>query len=260
MTKVGAYSIIRVYTLIFGADAGALAGIAAPWILPAGVLTLVLGTVGVLANRSMVDLVCYSLIASMGTLLIAIGLASADGLAAALYYAVQSTIVSAALFLLAGVLKQDAEGRAPLLAPLPQPAFLLAVFYFLLAIAMVGMPPLAGFIGKLLILEAGREAAQTAVVWTAILVTSLLLIVGFARTGIRIFWTATPPGKGELPPAAPVVPTLIVGGMIAVVAGLSLFAGPVMDDMTAVAEQLLSPQRYTATVLESHAPPGPVGD
>lgn len=260
MTKVGAYSIIRVYTLIFGADAGALAGIAAPWILPAGVLTLVLGTVGVLANRSMVDLVCYSLIASMGTLLIAIGLASADGLAAALYYAVQSTIVSAALFLLAGVLKQDAEGRAPLLAPLPQPAFLLAVFYFLLAIAMVGMPPLAGFIGKLLILEAGREAAQTAVVWTAILVTSLLLIVGFARTGIRIFWTATPPAKGELPPTAPVVPTLVVGGMIAAVAGLSLFAGPVMDDMTAVAEQLLSPQRYTATVLESHAPPGSVGD
>jgi multicomponent K+:H+ antiporter subunit D len=257
MTKVGAYSIIRVFTLIFGADAGALAGIAAPWILPGGVLTLVLGTVGVLANRSLVDLVCYSLIASMGTLLIAIGLSSATGLAAALYYAVQSTIASAALFLLAGILKPDADGRAPLVAPLPQPALLLAAFYFLLAVAMVGMPPLAGFIGKLLILDAGRAAAQTAVVWTAILVTSLLLIVGFARTGIRIFWTAPTPGKAE---PAPAVPTLVIGGLIGAVAALSLFAGPVMDDMTAVAEQLLAPERYIATVLEPRALPRPAGE
>jgi len=34
------------------------------------------------------------------------------------------------------------------------------------------------------------------------------------------------------------------------VAALGFFAGPVMDDMTATAEQLLSPQRYIATVLQ----------
>jgi multicomponent K+:H+ antiporter subunit D len=74
MTKVGAYSIIRVYTLIFGAEAGLLAGIATPWVLPAAIVTLVLGTIGVLASRGLRDLACYSLIASMGTVLIAIGL------------------------------------------------------------------------------------------------------------------------------------------------------------------------------------------
>lgn len=259
MTKVGAYSIIRVYTLIFGADAGALAGIATPWILPAGILTLALGTLGVLASRSFVNLVCYSLIASMGTLLIAIGLASAAGFAAALYYAVQSTIASAALFLLAGILKQDAHDRTRP-TPIAQPALLPAAFYFLLAIAMVGMPPLAGFVGKLLILDAGRAAAQTTVVWTAILVTSLLLIVGFARTGIRMFWTTPAPAKAEPAAATPVVPTTVVGGLIAAVAALGLLAGPVMDDMTATAEQLLAPQRYIATVLQTHAPPAPVGD
>jgi len=246
MTKVGVYSIIRVYALIFGADAGPLAGIATPWILPAGILTLVLGTIGVLAARSLLDLACYSLIASMGTLLMAVGLTTAAGLAAAIYYAIQSTIVSAALFLLAGLLVQDGKGQTRLVR-IPQPATLFAGFYFLLAIAMVGMPPMAGFIGKLLILEAGRAASYTTAVWTAMLVTSLLLIVGFARAGIRTFWRS--PRAALSARRVPMRPILVIAAMIAAVAALSLLAGPVMDDLVATAEQILAPQRYIATVL-----------
>ncbi|MFZ5783706.1 MAG: monovalent cation/H+ antiporter subunit D [Pseudomonadota bacterium] len=247
MTKVGAYSIVRVYTLIFGAEAGALAGIATPWLLPAGIATLVLGTIGVVAGRNLPDLICHAVIASMGTLLIAVGLDSAAGLAAALYYAVQSTLAGAGLFLLAGLLLKDSGAGGPPFRPV-QPTVLHGWLYFLLAIAMVGMPPLAGFIGKLLILEAGRAAGHTASVWTAILATSLLLIVGFARTGIRLFWTAAPAARTRARPA-PVLPTVAVAGTVAAVALLSLLAGPAMEDMTATAEQLLAPQRYVAAVL-----------
>ena len=259
MTKVGAYSIIRVYTLIFGAEAGALAGIAAPWILPAGIVTLVFGTIGVLAGRNLLDLICYSVIASMGTLLVAVGLTSTAGLAAALYYAVQSTLTSAGLFLLAGILLEGTGGRGSP-ARLPPPASLYAGLYFLLAIAMVGMPPLAGFIGKFLILDAGRAASQIASVWPAILVTSLLLIVGFTRTGIRLFWKG--PGAAAVPASrvTPLLPTMVVIGMIVAVAGLSVLAGPAMNDMTATAEQLLAPQRYIAAVLRPRLALGPPGE
>jgi multicomponent K+:H+ antiporter subunit D len=253
MTKVGAYSIIRVYTLIFGADAGALAGIALPWIMPAAILTLVFGTLGVLASRSLTDLVAYSVVASMGTLLIAVGLNSADGLAAALYYAVQSTLTSAGLFLLAGILAKGKGGRSPAIEPSERgDVMLFAGLYFLLAIAMVGMPPLAGFVGKLLILDAGRASAQTLIVWPAILITSLLLILGFARAGIQTFWTA--PGwqaDGADKAALRIAPVAVIGCMIAVMAALSVFAGPVMTDMTAAAKQLLEPQRYIGAVLNS---------
>jgi len=259
MTKVGAYSIIRVYTLIFGAEAGALAGIAAPWILPAGIVTLVFGTIGVLAGRNLLDLICHSVIASMGTLLVAVGLTSAAGLAAALYYAVQSTLTSAGLFLLAGILLEGTGGRGSP-ARLPPPARLYAGLYFLLAIAMVGMPPLAGFIGKVLILDAGRAASQIASVWPAILVTSLLLIVGFTRTGIRLFWKG--PGAAAVPVSrvTPMLPTIAVVGMIVAVAGLSVLAGPALNDMTATAEQLLAPQRYIAAVLRPRMALGPPGE
>ncbi len=56
MTKVGAYAILRVYTLVFGADAGAVANVAAPWVLPAAVASLVLGAAGVLASRTLLGL------------------------------------------------------------------------------------------------------------------------------------------------------------------------------------------------------------
>ena len=254
MTKVGAYSIIRVYTLIFGVDAGPLAGIALPWIMPAAIVTLVLGTFGVLASRALTELVAYSVVASMGTVLIAVGLASADGLAAARYYAVQSTLTSAGLFLLAGILVNRGEVRAAQVeASEPRgDVMLLAGLYFMLAIAMVGMPPLAGFIGKLLILDAARAGAQTAIVWPAILITSLLLILGFAIAGIRTFWAAPDrllgdPGK----PGFRALPIVVIAVLIAAMAGLAVFAGPVMTDMTATAQQLLKPQGYIDAVLNS---------
>lgn len=254
MTKVGAYSIIRVFTLIFGADAGALAGIALPWIMPAAILTLVLGTFGVLASRHLSDLVAYSVVASMGTLLIAVGLGSADGLAAALYYAVQSTLTSAGLFLLAGLLIDREEAPASAVEP-SQPrgdTVLFAGLYFLLAIAMVGMPPLAGFIGKLLILDAGRSSAQIGIVWPAILITSLLLILGFARTGIQVFWAAPERQFDDnRPMLIRAVPIAVIAVIIGAMAALAAFAGPVMADMSAAAKQLLQPQGYIDAVLKS---------
>ncbi|MDP2296546.1 MAG: monovalent cation/H+ antiporter subunit D [Pseudolabrys sp.] len=260
MTKVGAYSIIRVYTLIFGADAGALANIALPWILPLAIVTLVLGTIGVLASRSLPDLICYALVASMGTLLIAVGLASADGLAAALYYAVQSTVATSALFLLAGLLTRGDKGGASFNAsaqPL-QHGTLVVGLYFLLAIASVGMPPLAGFFGKLLILDAGRTSDHIAVVWSSILITSLLLILGFARAGIQMFWNKPRVADATIRPV-PVALTGVIAGMVVVLAALSVFAGPVMDNMTAMAEQLLAPQGYIRAVLPPAATAGLAG-
>src|SRR5690606_35648659 len=53
MTKVGAYAILRVYTLIFGEQAGSVAGFAADWLMPAAVATLIIGSVGILGARSL---------------------------------------------------------------------------------------------------------------------------------------------------------------------------------------------------------------
>ncbi|MBL8361169.1 MAG: monovalent cation/H+ antiporter subunit D, partial [Rubrivivax sp.] len=97
MTKVGVYAIARTTTLVFGG--GALAGIATPLLPLLALGTLVLAAIGVLAARRLRALVAYLVVASAGTLLLAVGLGTPGTLAAGLFYLVNSTLVAAAWFL-----------------------------------------------------------------------------------------------------------------------------------------------------------------
>jgi hypothetical protein len=104
---------------------------------------------------------------------------------------VHSTFAAACLFLIADlvVTRRSADTLQP--APPTVQNGLFAALFFAGAIAMAGMPPLSGFLGKLLVLDALREPGVIGWAWTAILVGSLLTIVGFARAGSVLFWKST---------------------------------------------------------------------
>ena len=182
MTKVGAYSILRVFTLIFGADAGFAAMVAAPWLVPAALVTLAVGTLGALASRDLRAMTAFLVLASMGTLLAAVGLFTLRGISAALYYIVHSTFATAALFLLAEAVAHERGETRSRLEPAPdllQPRVIGGLF-LAAGIAVVGLPPLSGFIGKLLILEGARPTPAMIWIWAVVLVTSLLALVASA--------------------------------------------------------------------------------
>lgn len=111
MTKVGIYSIFRVYVVIFGDHAGELANIATPWLWPLALATVVIGTVGILASPSVKILSANLVITSSGTLLVCAAIDSVEATGAALYYLVHSTLASAGLFLLADVISRQ-RGKA----------------------------------------------------------------------------------------------------------------------------------------------------
>ena len=123
--------------------------------LPAAAVTLAVGMIGVLASRNLTALAAYALIGSVGTLLVAVGMFTETGTAAALYYMAHSTLAAGALFLLADLVARRRGGAGDRLVAAPPFAQLdlLAGLFFLAAIASVGLPPLSGFIGKLLILR-----------------------------------------------------------------------------------------------------------
>jgi multicomponent K+:H+ antiporter subunit D len=254
MTKVGAYAILRVYVLIFGQHAGGAAWIAEPFVLPAAVLTLTLGMIGVLASRTLTALAVWALVGSVGTLLVAVGLFTEAATAAALYYLVHSTLAGAALFLLADLVARRRNGATDQLVAAPRFAQvdLLAGLFFLTAIATVGLPPLSGFVGKLLILQTVQVHPAWASLWTVLLVTSLIAMVGFARAGSIVFWKCeAAPSAGEPPTHGPgdraaLCATVAVVAAPALLAG---FAGPVMAAMTATAQQLFTPALYIEAVL-----------
>ena len=90
MTKVGVYAILRVHGVVFGAGAGESALLVAPWLLPLALASSVVAVLG--AHRRATRCRGWSAwltIASVGTILAAVGLFTAAAWSAALFYMVQ---------------------------------------------------------------------------------------------------------------------------------------------------------------------------
>jgi multicomponent K+:H+ antiporter subunit D len=258
MTKVGAYAILRVYTLVFGADAGAVAQVAAPWVIPAALMTLAIGSAGVLASQTFLGLACFSVVWSMGSLLVALGLFDLGGVTAGLYYLVHSTVVGAALFLLADLVGEHRGRLADRLVPglLLGRGTGLATLFFVAAIAIAGMPPLSGFLGKLFILDASRVSPVWPWIWTFVLGTSLVVIIGFARAGSTLFWEAAPAGEtpGPAPKRGVALLVTVCAFLLGTSALLTAFAGPLTREFDATARQVFEPQAYVRAVLPPVVP------
>ncbi|MEA3639313.1 MAG: monovalent cation/H+ antiporter subunit D [Lamprobacter sp.] len=251
MTKVGAYSIIRVDSLIFGAEAGPLANLVQPWLLVLGLLTILVGTIGVLASRHLALLVAHLVVISSGSILTAFGLGSQAAISAGLYYSFQSALVTAALFMLTENVARTRGDFADQLraGPMLPAANLLGGLFLVLALAVAGVPPLSGFIGKVLIIKASFDSPAMVWIMAIILSTSLLTLMALARAGSTLFFkTDTHAGAATLPNGAHLVP-------VAAVASISLLyvilASPIYRYTEAAASQLLNPAGYIEAVLES---------
>lgn len=256
MTKVGVYCIIRVYTLIFGSAAGVAADVAVPWLLPLALLTVTVGVIGALASRELRRMHGYLLISSVGVMLTGIAVFTAAAISAGLYYLVHSTIIMAGMFLLADLVSRQRGGKDDLLVSgpaLPQAALLGGLFMFG-AIAVAGLPPLSGFLGKVLILHAALPAVAMPWIWGVLLGSGLLSIVALSRAGIVLFWVVDPDDEMLAHSAWSARAVAPAAGLMVVVILISAFAGPLTAFTAAASEQLLAPDVYIRAVLDGGAP------
>lgn len=250
LTKVGVYSILRVTILVFGKDAGAAAWAPASWMLPLALLSLAAGFVGVLAARRLRVLAAFGVIGSTGTLLAAVALFDRDATAAALYYLPHSTLAGAILFLVAdlvGRARGDLDDRLEPGRPFAGMGQL-SLLFLLSAIALAGLPPLSGFVGKLLILASASASPAAPWIWGTILVTTFLAMVGLARAGSVLFWKVSL-GEQRLGPKR--WATAPAWAIFLLLAMLTVFAGPATHYAEAAAGQLFAPDAYIEAVLGS---------
>jgi multicomponent K+:H+ antiporter subunit D len=116
------------------------------------------------------------------------------------------------------------------------------------AIAATGLPPLSGFIGKLLILKSVAALPDWGWAWGVILGTTLIAVIGFARVGSAVFWKTT---EAETPPAPATRRDLIAPTLaLALLAALSAGAGWATDYTAAAAAQVLDPAESARVVLK----------
>jgi len=255
MTKVGVYSIIRVHGVMLGEGAGHAALVAEPWLLPVALLTIGLGVLGALAAHSLARLVSYLTVASVGTILAGIGLYTPAALSAALYYMMHSVLAVAALFLLVELVatqRGESGDRLQPAAPVAQPV-LLGIMTLLGAASVAGLPPLPGFLGKLMILESSALTPAHAWVWSVVLVTSVMTLVGLARAGSILFWNVLPEGRHSVRPGSSVRLTRATLGLLSLSLALAVAASPLKRYTDAAALQLADRDAYAQAVL------GPLG-
>lgn len=254
MTKVGVYAIIRVHGTIFGAQAGSLAYLHMPWVLAGGLITILLAALGVMAARSLREQVAYLVLSSVATLLIAVGLNQQDALAGALYYLLHSTLLAGAFFLLADLIVNARGDHADRLDAIVQMrgSRRLGIAFFGVAVAMAGLPPMSGFLGKLMILEAAMHHPWRWTVLSAVLTAGLLVLMALMRTGSFLFFRPRQTAGGEGAPAGlspGKAPLWIVGSVLAAAPILVLFAGQVTLYTDETAAQLNEIPSYIEKVI-----------
>ena len=253
MTKVGVYALLRLdATVLAGVDFGV-----ASILHYAGLATVAAGAVGVLAAERLSLLVSYLLLVSVGTLLLALGVPGGGGWHGGLFYLIHTTLVTGGLYLLAGIM---ARQRVPLDdglqagAPLAQPV-LMGGLFALAAVAVIGLPPLSGFLGKVLILQAPLAQGVSFVgLWLALLGSGLVMLFTLAAAGSTLFWKqGMPAGPQRSSPLGAVASAAV---LVAAPVVLALAAAPVDRWLAAAAEDLQRPAVYRAAVLGEADPGG----
>lgn len=260
-TKVAIYAIYRVYSTLFEGQA--------PWTLVLTLLvalTIVVGSYATFGEHIMRRALAWQMIAGVGHILIGVVLFTQLALAAGLFYMLHHIVTMGALLLLAGAIEQVyGSGRYARLSGLMHRDRATAIFFVFALFSLVGLPPSAGFFGKVGLIQASAEA-QTWQGWlmlTLVLVAAIATLIAMQRMWAGVFWgppmeTYRPdrdgPGRERSVPLTAdvkVTRSLLAPGATLVVLqlGMFVFAGPLMTLSRRAADGLLDPAAYIQAVL-----------
>lgn len=148
LLKIGGYGMLRFVYPVFPDGAVYFSD----WVAGVGVVSIIYGALNALASKDLKRLIAYSSVSHMGFVLLGIASATTEGFAGAVYQMVSHGIISAMLFLIAGVLYDRTQDRlienysGLALQMKHYTAFVLIAFF-----ASLGLPGFSGFIGEVLI-------------------------------------------------------------------------------------------------------------
>ncbi|WP_372637411.1 Na+/H+ antiporter subunit D [Cohnella sp.] len=244
LTKVGIYSIIRTFTLIFPHQPQITHEI----ILWLAGLTMLLGALGVIAYWRIKQILAYNVIVSVGFILFGVGVASETALSGAVYYLIHDMIAKALIFILGGAIISIAgTDKLREISGLIHFRPILGWLFFLSALALAGVPPLSGFVGKVMILQGGVQAKAFVMVALGLL-SSLLVLYSVMKVFINSFWGETLLSEGEEKSTGKgaLLPSLILA---ALVVGFGLGAEEILAYVRQAVEPLVDPSIYIEAVL-----------
>ncbi len=242
LTKVGVYALFRVTALMFHQ---------LPWVLPlllfvAGA-TMLFGVLGALSQWDMKRVLSYHIISQIGYMIMGLGLFTPLALAGGIFYIIHHILVKTALFLVAGSVEKN-YGTTSLrrLGGVLDTDPVLGALFFVAALGLAGIPPLSGFVAKLVLTAGGLQQHSYGIVAVSVLV-SFLTLFSMMKIFRYAFWRPQELERLTVHGAKArlsAITALVGAGVV-----LGLGGGLAMPYAQLAADQLLDVDGYVRAVL-----------
>ena len=250
LTKVGIYSLIRIFTLFLFHDYAFWSNVVF-WM---GGLSMVVGVIAASAQMELRKILAFHIISQSGYMAIALGFFTEAGIAAAIFFTAHNMLSKTNAFLVAGwVHRERGTLNLKILGDMFQRSPLWGVLFFISAFSLAGLPPLSGFFGKFMVLKAGVESRHILISMVALFV-GLITLFSMVKIWLEVFWKLPPSEKVrtmtyKVKPSGRMLAASTI--MACAIIAMGLFANSIGNYCTLAARDLLNPQKYISYVLEN---------
>ena len=244
LTKVGIYALFRTFTLMFPLNQdvthlliGIMAGV-----------TIVAGCMGALSGRDVRTIATYNVIIGVGFILIGLASGTETGFAGAIYYLVHDMLAKALLFLILGtVVYVTGETIVKNMSGLIRNYPLFGWIYFLVMCALAGIPPLSGFLGKVLIGQGAIEG-QNYVLLTLGFASSVIVLYSLLRIFLASFFGETTISEADKKPI-PKLAMVSFALLAIIIISIGIAAEGMAPFVEDAARTLANPSIYIEAIL-----------
>jgi multicomponent Na+:H+ antiporter subunit D len=224
VVKAGVYGFIRMTTQIFVPYAPQLQQA----LIVIGVIGVIFGGFSAYGTHHAKRMFAYSTLAQIGFMLVAIGWGGVMGIAAAIVFMVNHALIKSAMLMLSGYLASKAPVKSAsfeVIKGLGKSLPYAGVLFFLGSMALAGLPPLNGFIGKLMVFQLGIAQAQWG--WLALIGVASFLTIVYTMRSFQWVWFLPPEAntKAKAGGDALLAPSILVLSCIA----LGVFGDPLVN-------------------------------
>lgn len=227
MTKVGAYALIRFFTLLFDD----YSGITHPLLVVLSCITMLIGAFGVLAYRDIKKIAAYQVILSIGFIILGLGSNTISGVNGAIFYLTNDIVVKTLLFFIIGSLVYITGYRQyKNLYGLAKREPFFGVAFVVMILAIGGVPPFSGFPGKVFIFKGAVENGNY-IGLTLMILTSLIGMFSLFRIFFTMYLGNADKGEHIDFKPIPKYRKGLIGILVAAIIGMGL-AAPLIFKVT----------------------------
>ncbi len=255
LTKVGVYTMLRIFSLFFLPDP-----FVSNVITVVAIFTLIAGAMGAMIQNDLRKLFSWLIVCHIGFMIAGLGMYTTIAIAGAVFYLFHDIIVKTNLFMISGLIHRitgsfKLKKLGGFYAHYPSKTLLIAIPLF----SLVGIPPLSGFWPKLLLINGGLDTESYWLI-ASILVASFITLFAIGKVWIEVFWkkgaTVTPKKHfvtfGELRYIHKVGFVLPIAALGAISLFLAFGAGWVFTVSEQIARELMNPESYIEAILNQN--------